>query len=321
MMHEEFKPAWWLRNRHLQTLWPVLCKRRVKNLELVRERVELPDGDFIDLDYTCDDTRPMVIILHGLEGSLSSHYAKGMLQAIHRKGWRGVFMNFRGCSGEHNRLPNAYHSGATEDIAYVVNLLHQRSPTLPIAAIGYSLGANILLKWLGETAQQNILCAAIAVSTPFELQKSVVQISKGFSRVYGQHLLNTLRKKMQNKFQLISANISLPDFRQLRSIYDFDDQVTAPLHGFANATDYYTQSSCRQFLHTIAVPTLLLQAKDDPFMTPDALPLPTELSPTVDLELVENGGHVGFIGGKFPGFPQYWLEERIPEFLKRYLSQ
>ncbi|NNM60174.1 MAG: hydrolase [Legionellales bacterium] len=314
-----FKPAWWLRNPHLQTLFPVICKRHIKNLKLARERLELPDADFIDLDYTQDDDRPIVLILHGLEGSISSHYAKGMLQAIHRNGWRGVFMHFRGCSGEHNRLPIAYHSGETEDLAYVVNLLHQRFPLQPIAAIGFSLGANMLLKWLGETGQHNILCASVAVSTPFELEKCVTKISTGFSRIYQQHLLSALRRKMQDKFELTPSSIPLPDFRQLHSLYDFDNYVTAPLHGFADAKEYYTQSSSRQFLRAIDVPTLLLQAKDDPFVPFDALPLATELSGKIQLELVEKGGHVGFISGNFPGRPHYWLEERIPEFLKNFL--
>lgn len=317
----KFKPAWWLRNPHLQTLWPVFCKRRIKNMHLVRERVELPDGDFIDLDYTPDEVRPIVIILHGLEGSVSSHYANGMLQAIHNNGWRGVFMYFRGCSGEHNRLPIAYHSGATADIDYIINLLHKREPAQPIAAIGFSLGANVLLKWLGETGQKNPLCAAVAVSTPFELNKSVVKISKGFSRIYERHFLNKLRRKMQHKFQSTTAKIKLPEFNQLHSMYDFDNQVTAPLHGFADANEYYTKSSCRQFLRHIQVPTLLLQAKDDPFMSADALPKPEDLSDQIEFELAENGGHVGFIGGKHFGSPFYWLEERIPQFLAKQFRE
>ena len=316
-----FKPAWWLRNPHLQTLWPTFFRTKIKNLPLMRERVELPDGDFVDLDFTIGEEQPMVLILHGLEGSISSPYAKGILQAIQCCGWQGIFMNFRGCSGEPNRLPNAYHSGATADVAYVVDLLRKRAPTLLIAAVGFSLGANVLLKWLGETAGQNPLCAAVAVSTPFDLHQSLMRISKGFSRVYQRHLLNSLCKKIQNKLQITSAVFPVPDLCQLQSLYDFDNQITAPLHGFVDAKDYYNKSNSRQFLHAIQVPTLLLQAKDDPFMTLDALPSLLELSPMVKLELTERGGHIGFITGKLPGYPRYWLEKRIPGFFTILFNQ
>ena len=154
-----FKPAWWLSNRHLQTLWPTLFRRRIKSLSLWRERVELPDGDFIDLDWTSRPEGPVVLILHGLEGSIDSPYALGMLQALHNQGWRGVFMHFRGCSEEDNRLLRAYHAGDTEDVAYIITMLQQRSPGLPIAAIGFSLGGNVLLKWLGQK-ENNLLSAA-----------------------------------------------------------------------------------------------------------------------------------------------------------------
>ncbi len=316
-----FKPAWWLRNPHLQTLWSKFFRWNIKNLPLTRERIELPDGDFVDLDYTENKGQPMVLILHGLEGSISSTYAKGMLQAIHRSGWQGVFMNFRGCSGESNRLSRAYHSGATADVAYVVDLLCKREPGLSIAAIGFSLGANVLLKWLGETGAQNPLCAAVAVSTPFDLYQSVKRISKGFSRIYQRHFLNALCLKMENKFRISPASFPFLDFPQMQSLYDFDNKITAPLHGFVDAIDYYTKSSSRQFLHAIQVPTLLLQAKDDPFMTLNALPSPSELSPMVKLELSEQGGHIGFITGKLPGFPRYWLDERIPLFLTPFLTK
>ncbi len=316
-----FKPAWWLRNPHLQTLWPTFCRPNIKNLPLVRERVELPDGDFVDLDFTIGENRPIVLILHGLEGSISSPYAKGLLQAIQRCGWQGIFMHFRGCSGEPNRLATAYHSGATADVAYVVNLLRKRAPTSLIAAVGFSLGANVLLKWLGETADQNPLSAAVAVSTPFDLHQSLICISKGFSRIYQRYLLKSLCEKIADKLQMASTDFPFPDLCKIQSLYDFDNKITAPLHGFVDAKDYYTKSSSRQFLHTIQVPTLLLQAKDDPFMTLNALPSPPELSPMVKLELTEQGGHIGFITGKLPGFPQYWLEKRIPVFLRSFLTK
>jgi len=300
----QFEPAWWLPHAHLQTLWQGLCRRDIKNLRVKRERFELPDGDFVDLDWVGKDSGPIVVILHGLEGSITSLYAQGMLNAIKQHGWRGVLMNFRGCSGEHNRLPRLYHAGETRDLAMVVQSLSQRNPGVPIATIGFSLGGNVLLKWLGETGNSSPLTAAIAISIPFELEKSVDRINQGFSRVYQWYLLNSLNKKMRVKF---------------KTLREFDNKITGPLHGFVDANEYYSKSSCRQYLSLIRVPTLLLQAKDDPFMTDDLLPDPNELSGYVTLEIVENGGHVGFISGRFPWNPEYWLEKRAPEFLSEYL--
>jgi len=299
-----FKPAWWLPHAHLQTLWQGLCRREIKNLHIKRERLELPDGDFVDLDWVGKNSGPIVLILHGLEGSITSPYAQGMLSAVEHHGWRGVLMNFRGCSGERNRLPRLYHAGETHDLEILIQALRQRHPDTPITAIGFSLGGNVLLKWLGETSQNNPLTAAIGISIPFELHKSVVRMNQGFSRVYQKFLLRSLNTKMNTHF---------------KTLKNFDEKITAPLHGFVDASDYYSNSSCRQYLHLIRVPTLLLQAKDDPFMTNDLLPEPNELPAQVILEVFENGGHVGFISGRFPWNPQYWLEKRVPEFLSGYL--
>jgi predicted alpha/beta-fold hydrolase len=318
-MKSSFKPSWWLSSPHLQTLWPTLCRRPIKNLLLQRERFELPDGDFLDLDWCDKKSGPIVLILHGYEGSINSPYAKGMLQTIDKRGWRGLFMHFRSCSGEHNRLPRIYHSGETGDVATVVAELKRREPNTPIAAIGFSLGGNVLLKWLGETGEANPLVAAAAISVPFELHKAADRINKGFSRVYQWHLLKSVRHKIKHKFQNIIPPFPMPLLSALISIRDFDDKVTAPLHGFLNAEDYYTQSSSRQYLHTIRVPTLLLQAKDDPFMTDDILPRENELSDHITFELSEKGGHVGFVTGKFPWQMEYWLEKRVPLYLEQYL--
>ncbi|HEX2548614.1 MAG TPA: hydrolase [Gammaproteobacteria bacterium] len=304
-----FKPAWWLRQAHLQTLWPALLRRPIKNLILKRERIELPDGDFIDLDWT-EGSGPIVLILHGLEGSLQSSYAKGMLLALKKHHYRGVFMNFRGCSGEVNRFPHAYHSGETSDLNIVIQRLHAREPHTPLAAVGFSLGGNVLLKWLGETKHDNLLSAAVAISVPFELFKCIERVNRGFSRIYQWHLLHCLQRKMQLK----SVNTS-----QFQTLREFDNHITAPLHGFKDAEDYYFRCSSRQFLPNIVVPTLLLQAKDDPFMTEDVVPTVNELPPAVQLEVSEYGGHVGFVGGSLPWRPQYWLESRVPQFLQGYL--
>lgn len=319
-MSEEFKPAWWLRNPHLQTLWPTLCRRPLKDIALRRERLELADGDFIDLDWLGPEKNgaPLVLILHGFEGSVNSHYAKGMMLALEKQGWRAVFMHFRGCSGEHNRLSRSYHSGETSDVATVSQILRKRDPHAPLAAVGFSLGGNVLLKWLGETKQQNPLTAAIAISVPLQLEKTVWRIRQGFSRVYEQHLLKCACARLKSKFEKNPGPIEHSQFLQIRTMRDFDDKVTAPLHGFSGADEYYFKSSSRQYLHAIQVPTLLIQAKDDPFMTPDIIPMPDELSEYVKLELTDLGGHVGFVSGRFPWRPEYWLEQRVPAFLRAY---
>lgn len=315
----EFKPAWWLPSAHLQTLWPFLFRRDVKSLSLFDERFELPDGDFVDLVWVGEGKGPIILILHGFEGSIDSHYVKGLLQKIISHGWRAVFMHFRGCSGEPNRLARSYHSGETGDINIVAKALYEREPHTHFAAVGFSLGGNVLLKWLGETGETNPLKAAIAISVPFELHKTSHRIQKGFSKIYQWYFLKCLRKRLSLKFEQISRPEYLPPLSRLHTLRDFDDKVTAPLHGFLNADEYYLTSSSRQFLKKITVPTLVLHAKDDPFMTQDIIPQENELSQQVCLEVSEKGGHVGFVSGKFPWRAEYWLEKRIPEFLGGHL--
>lgn len=323
MKGSDFKPAWWLPNPHLQTLWPVFLRRDVRNVVLERERIELPDGDFIDLDWVGrHQSGPLVIMLHGFEGSIESHYAKGTLQKIQENGWRGAFMHFRGCSGEPNRLPQSYHSGETKDVDYVVKFLMERENNPGIAAVGYSLGGNVLLKWLGETGKNNPLKAAIAISVPFELQKAARRIQSGFSRCYQWYFLRCLRERLSHKFKFVpTAPLDPDELHEVNTIFDFDNKYTAPLHGFSDVVDYYEKSSSRQFLNAIQVPTLILHSKDDPFMSEDVIPQSHELSSQIILEVTETGGHVGFVSGKYPWRPEYWLEKRIPDFLREYLPK
>ncbi len=318
MKNKTFKPAWWLGNPHCQTLWPFIFRTRIKKEDVTRERFELPDGDFIDLDWAGKSNGPIVFIFHGLEGSSQSHYAKGLLRCITQKGWRGLFVHFRGCSGEHNRLPRSYHSGDTGDIGYLINTIHQREPHIRLAAIAISLGSNALLKWLGETGSKNPLSAAIAISVPFDLYQSVKHMEKGFARLYQWHLVKQLRHRLSKKFQLTPPAIPAHPLSSIKTIFHIDDHITAPLHGFKDAKEYYALSSCKQFLKNIQIPTLIIHAKDDPFIPAHIIPSANELSPFIQLELSENGGHVGFVSGAFPGYATYWLEERIPVFLKEH---
>jgi predicted alpha/beta-fold hydrolase len=317
-MASTFKPAWWLLNPHLQTLWPVFMRRRLRP-PLRRERLELPDGDFVDLDWTLNDTGPIVILLHGLEGGSRSHYARGMLAALPRHSLRGVLMHFRGCSGEPNRLARAYHSGDTGDIDFLVKTLKEREPQTPLAAIGYSLGGNALLKWLGEQGAQTPLRCAAAVSVPFLLHDSAQRLNRGVSRVYQLKLLNDLKASVRRKAARLPLPVALHNLDSLGSFQAFDDRITAPLHGFRDAKHYYTESSSRQFLSRIRIPTLIVHAADDPFMPKTVLPEANEVSDTIEFDLHRHGGHVGFVGGHLPWRPRYWLEERIPAWLRQRL--
>ena len=306
-----------MRNAHAQTLWPYLFQKK-NGLALRHERLELPDGDFIDLCLTNAPSDTIIIIIHGLEGSVDSHYARGIIPVLHGHGWQVVFMHFRGCSGEHNRLDRSYHSGDTGDIDYLIEALSRRHPHARLMALGYSLGGNALLKYLGERAGGQRLRAAAAVSVPFELALGARRLERGFSRLYQRYLLKRLQHKIISKFTGKQAPVPLHSIRQLNTFTLFDDAVTAPLHGFSDVQDYYSRSSSRQFLKNITVPTLIIQALDDPFLTPEALPGPDELSTAIRFELSEHGGHVGFIGGDVPFQPVYWLEQRIPAFIKEH---
>jgi predicted alpha/beta-fold hydrolase len=308
----------WLANAHAQTIFANRL-RHLPKIKLRRERLSLPDGDFADVDWSGPADRPIVILLHGLEGSSHSPYIVGLMAALEENGLCAALLHFRGCSGEPNRLPIGYHSGFTRDLDYFAALLRRRYPNRQLAAVGYSLGGNVLLKWLGETQGRAGLATAVAVSVPFDLAAASRALDAGFARIYRQALLGEMKRSIRRKFQRLPAPFALPRLAHVHSFHAFDDRITAPLHGFAGAADYYRRCSSRQFLKTIRVPTLILHARDDPLMSPAAIPGPDELSSHVVLELSEQGGHVGFVGGT-PRHPIYWLERRIPEHLVDYLS-
>jgi len=315
-----FRPAWWLPGGHAQTLWPALL-RRTPPPPVTRERLELADGDFLDLDWADGAEGPIVLLVHGLEGGLDSHYVRGFLGALAGAGMRPVVMYHRGCSGEPNRSHRRYTGGDTADLAAAAAHLRARHPEAALGAVGFSLGANVLLKWLGETGGDNPLAAAAAVSPPFRLERAADRLNTGASRLYQRHLLDTLRRAIAAKYAADPAAcpVPLPELERQTSFRAFDDRFTAPVHGYAGANDYYARASCRPFLGGIAVPTLVLHALDDPFTTPDAVPEPGEAAPPVRLEVHRHGGHVGFVAGAVPGRPRYWLEERVPAFLSSHL--
>jgi uncharacterized protein len=317
-MTAPFEASWWCRNPHIQTIFPNRLRLRPR-LSLQRERIELPDGDFIDIDWSASSSGPIVLLLHGLQGSSRSHYARALGRSFERAGWRTAIMHFRGCSGEPNRLARSYHSGDTGDVAYVARLLRARHPRTPLAAVGVSLGGNVLLKWLGETGAANPLAAAVAISVPFLLNRAADRLETGFARVYQRELLYSLQRALKAKRRRVFVPLAVDRLR-FKTMRAFDDHVTAPLHGFRDSSHYYSECSSRQFLRRIRVPTLVIQARDDPFMTPDVIPEPGELSDCVRLEVYPHGGHVGFVAGAWPWRPRYWLEERVPAFLRDFLD-
>ncbi len=313
MKHADFKPVWWLRSPHLQTLWPVFFRKRYK-LDLINEQVELDDGDFIDLCWSKKTSEKIILILHGLEGGIDSHYINGIIYQLEQFGFKPVLMHFRGCSGRMNRLPRAYHSGETEDLTFIVEHIKKVKGNYPYAAVAYSLGGNVLLKWLGETNDKNPLKKAVAVSVPFKLHDAARRLEKGLSKVYREHLLISLRKTYTEKFKKIKSPLNI-DVSQLKSFWAYDDKVTAPLHGFSGAQDYYNKCSSRQFLKNIKVPTRIIHSSDDPFMFESTPPDEKELNNNIDFLLAKKGGHVGFISGITFSKLNYWSEEKIIAFL------
>lgn len=319
-----FKAAWWLRNSHLQTIYPAFFRHAPNPPDYRRERLTTPDHDFIDVDYCGTGDQPLIMLIHGLTGSSQSDYIKGLQSVLLKQGFRSAALNFRGCSGQSNNRARSYHSGETEDIHFLYQTLRQREPETPLGVVGFSLGGNVVLKWLGEQGDQLDLFAAVAVSVPLLLDICATKLDNGFAKCYRGNLLKELKVYMHVKLRHLE-NIGpsqeaekikeLGDLSAIDSFWQYDDRVVAKLHGFNDVHDYYRRSSSRQYLKSISVPTLLIQAVDDPFMTEEVLPELNEISPCVYLELTQHGGHVGFISGLIPFRPEYWLEQRIPEFL------
>jgi predicted alpha/beta-fold hydrolase len=313
-----FRPAWWLPGPHAQTLFASLFGRSVP-LRAWRERLELPDGDFIDIDHV-GESGPVVLLLHGLEGSSRSHYIRIVTQRLSATGLRAYVMHFRGCSGTPNRLARGYHSGETGDLETVLDVLSRRGrDETPAAAVGFSLGGNVLLKYLGERGGDTVLRSAVAVSVPFRLDRCADRIDQGYSRFYQWLLLRSIKRSLARKADILRERIDLQALSDSHSFWELDDRITAPLHGFRDVNDYYQRSSSRQYLKGIRVPTLILQARDDPLIPPDAIPSPDELSASVELELSDHGGHVGFVAGQVPFRPRYWLAERIVDYVAEHL--
>jgi len=280
-----------------------------------RERWDTPDGDFIDLDFLeCGPAgSPRVALFHGLEGSSSSHYSVALMRALARARWNGVVVHFRGCSGEINRLPRAYHSGDAPEIGWILARLAGAGQ--PLYAAGVSLGGNALLKWLGESgaAAGAPLRAAAAVSAPLDLMAAGAALGQGLNLIYTRMFLATLRRKSLDKLERFPGLYDREGVLRARSLRQFDDVVTAPLHGYRDTDDYWTRASSKPVLAGVRVPTLVLNARNDPFLPARHLPRPQEVSPAVRLEQPDEGGHAGFASGAFPGNLD-WLPQRLLAF-------
>ena len=318
--NSSFKPNLLLQNRHIQTIYSELFRPKI-DLDFTISEFTLSDGDFVEI-YTLNTVHsfantPTVILFHGLAGSYNSPYIQGMMLALYEAGFNSKLMHFRGCANRDNIKERAYHSGDTRDALEFIQATKNENPHSNIYTIGYSLGANMLLKLLGELGETSLIAKAIAVSPPMDLKACADKMNRGFSKIYQKRLLNELKDALDKKYTQFNMRKQLKlkreEIANLTSFWEYDEAYTAPIHGFKSAEDYYEQCSSKQYLKKIQTPTLIIHSQDDPFMTPEVIPSKEELSSSVTLELTQNGGHVGFVEGT-PLKPKYWLEKRILSF-------
>ncbi len=315
-----YRPQFWLRSGHAQTLLPRIFRRGVAP-QVVRERIATPDDDFLDLDWSGRQACKLAIISHGLEGCSRSVYVVGMMRALTAAGWDCLAWNFRGCSGEMNRQCRLYHSGVSDDLGAVVAHALKSHPAEVIALVGFSLGGNVTLKYLGEDPDRvpSRVRAAVAISVPCHLNSGARKLAAPANRIYMRYFLRSLARKARIKAAQFPGRLNLDGLNQMKTFAEFDGQITAPLHGFASAEDYWTRASSRQFIPAIRTPTLLLNARNDPFLTPECFPeVEAAASSVFHLESPEAGGHVGFPEGVLAG--RSWCERRAAEFLQAVVS-
>ncbi|MDY3330408.1 MAG: hydrolase [Pelistega sp.] len=321
-MNLEFHPPFWLPEGQSQTIIGSKLARYPR-IQFTRQRIATDDGDFIDLDWNIPVAEPVstftghaFVLFHGLEGSSQSHYAQSLCHDFRSRGWAVVVAHFRGCSGEPNRLARSYFSGDTKDVAIVMNALLARLPHARWHAAGVSMGGNVLLKYLAEQGEQaRFLHAAASVSTPTDLLATGLQLGKGFFGrfVYTPYFLTTMKPKMREKAKQFPDLIDIQGIEAAKTLQEFDDRYTGPIHGFKDAVDYWTRCSSKPELMHIRIPTLILNAKNDPFVPRESLPTIHDVSSSVLLHQPEHGGHVGFSQGTFP-HKLGWLSERLNRF-------
>jgi uncharacterized protein len=321
-------PAWWIPGAHLQTAWARIARSR-RLVAFEREVLTTPDDDDLVLDHVAGPAgSPRVLLLHGLEGSAHSLHTQGLALLVARAGWRGTVLNFRSCARdprdiEHrlpNRRPRLYHSGETGDLDFVVRALVAREPATPLYGLGFSLGGAVLLKWLGEIGAASPIRAAATISVPYDLAAASRYLERPVGRIYSRHFTPRLKSKALDllaRFPRETAHIDSDRIRLARTFRQFDECLTAPLHGFAGADDYYRRASALPFLSRVAIPTLCLSSEDDPFFPGDAVHRARDAaSADVRFEITSWGGHTGFVTGDWPWRPRYWAEERAVGWLR-----
>lgn len=319
-----FEPPGWASGPHAQTLL-ARALRPEPDISYRRERFDTPDGDFLDVDWGPEPKpdAPMVLVIHGLEGSSRRRYVRSLGSELVTRGVQPVAMNLRGCSGEVNRALRFYHSGETSDPAWLLNELRRRFPERPLGVAGFSLGGNMALKMLGERDDggRGLVQAAAAMSVPYDLAAGCDLLEESLmGRAYSQYFLRSLRRKVAGKREDLAAHVDVVAAAKARTIRDFDDIVTAPVNGFRDASEYYARCSSNRFLAGITVPTLLVHAVDDPFLPAAAIPrAEAETNPSIKLVVHEHGGHVGFLEGSFRR-PRFWGEEACASFLAQSLT-
>lgn len=326
-------PAWWVPGAHLQTAWARIA-RSGRLVRFEREVLTTPDDDDLVLDHVPGPAAsPRVLLLHGLEGSAHSLHTQGLALLVARAGWRCTVLNFRSCARDArdieqrlpNRRPRLYHSGDTADLAFVVRTLAAREPATPLHALGFSLGGNVLLKWLGEAGRESAIRSAATISVPYDLGAASRYLERPVGRIYYQHFVPRLKTKALDvlaRFPRQTAHVDPDRVRLARTFRDFDECLTAPLHGFAGADDYYQRASALPYLARIAVPTLCLSSEDDPFFPGDAVYRARDAaSPEVRFEITPWGGHTGFVTGDWPWRPRYWAEERAIAWLEAHAGR
>ena len=319
MTKQNYRPPLWLPGGHAQTIGAALWVPRPA-VNYRRERWTTPDEDFIDIDFAQpepqSDTAPVLVLFHGLEGSSRSHYALSLMRHFADRGWRALVVHFRGCSGEPNLKARAYHSGDADEGDWILRRMAQRWPAAPLHAVGISLGGNMLAKWAGERAEEaRLLRAAASIGSPLDLVASGTALGQGFNRVYTRMFLATLKRKALDKAQRFEGLVQADDVAAARSLFDFDNAFTAPVHGFKNALDYWTRASAKPVLGGIRIPYLLLNARNDPFVPASSLPTRAEVAREVVLDQPSGGGHIGFAQGLWPAHLNY-LPQRLERFFR-----
>jgi len=310
-----YQPAWWLRNGHIQSIYPSVF-RRVSDHFFKPERIDTPDGDFLDLDWSQNDNKRLVILTHGLEGHSRRPYVLGMAKAAIQKNWDVLAWNFRSCSGEPNRMLKSYHSGATNDLSSVIEYARSNHPYQEIALIGFSIGGNKTLVHLGrnKSSLPKEIMSAVTFSVPCDLSSCSQHLAKTRNTLYMKNFLNSFKQKLTQKKDIYPNDIDLKNFKHVKNFYDYDSEYTAPLNGFRSAEEYWAYSSSNQFVEDIDRPTLIVNAQDDPFLTPSCFPHEqANKNKYVTLETPKYGGHVGFM--QFNQDNTYWSEQRAIQFI------